>query len=183
MDPLIIGIDPGFASMGLALLQREGGSYRFTKATTIRTAKSGRKVPKWVDNAERTAKIFGTLMTYVPDPRPRTIWAIEAESWTRMPSDKLVGMARGAIYSAAFNVGGAIDQYSPKDIKKELCGSGSASKKSVEAAVCELHPELRPHLVLLPKTQREHAADAAACALYCLRQSQYARFFGANPLS
>lgn len=185
---MILGIDPGFASCGYALLSPlkggKGGAQPivFSSAGVVRTQKTSRKVPLWEDNARRTGDLYGSLktvlVTHTDSIRP-VLFAVEAESWTRMPSDKLLGMARGAIYSLAFERGAAIEQYSPKEVKKEFCKSGSAKKTEVEEQLISLHPELEELLDRLPKTQRAHAADAAACALFAYRNSNYARILRA----
>ena len=180
LSRMILGVDPGFASCGYALLQplkglEEGGSRPvFIAAGVIRTTKTTKKIPLWEDNASRTQDIYAHLKR-VAEMHKTLLLSIEAESWTRMPSDKLVGMARGAIYSLAFEIGAGIEQYSPKETKKEFCGSGSASKVELEKEILDLHPELLPFLTRLPKTQRAHAADAAACALISYRKSNHVR--------
>ena len=175
---MILGIDPGFASCGYALL-RPGkgteGAPEFESIGVIRTQKTTKKIPLWEDNARRTGDLYGALKARLPDTMRPILFAVEAESWTRQPSDKLLGLARGAIYSLAFERGCAIEQYGPRELKQEFCDSGSASKGDVEEALITLNPELKTLLNRLPKTQRNHAADAAACALYALRKSQYAR--------
>tara|TARA_R110002020_G_scaffold202722_1_gene405827 strand:+ start:11736 stop:12302 length:567 start_codon:yes stop_codon:yes gene_type:complete len=183
---MILGIDPGFASCGYALLspvkgERESGPC-FTSVGVIRTQKTQKKIPLWEDNTRRTGDLYGSLKTVLvseTDSIAPVLFAIEAESWTRMPSDKLLGMARGAIYSLAFERGGAVEQYGPKELKKEFCGTGSASKTELEEKLIVLHPELEEFLNRLPKTQRSHAADAAACAVYAHRNSNYARILRA----
>lgn len=175
---MILGIDPGFASCGYALLHPNKGmegAPQFQSVGVIRTQKTTKKIPLWEDNARRTGDLYGSLKAVLPDTMRPTLFAVEAESWTRMPSDKLIGMARGAIYSLAFEKGAAMEQYGPREVKKEFCDSGSASKADVEEALTAINPELKEFLSRLPKTQRQHAADAAACAIYALRKSQYAR--------
>jgi len=184
---MILGIDPGFASCGYAFLSPrrgggEGPSPVFKAVGVIRTQKTTKKIPLWEDNTRRTGDLYGSLkniLTMYTDSIRPVLLAVEAESWTRMPSDKLLGLARGAIYSLAFERGAAIEQYSPKEVKSEFCKSGSASKTEVEEQLIKLHPELEEFLSRLPKTQRGHAADAAACALYAHRNSQYARILRA----
>ena len=182
---MILGIDPGFASCGYALLspvkgEKEGVPQAcFTRVGVVRTQKTTKKVPLWEDNARRTGDLYGTLKAQLPDNLMPVLLAVEAESWTRMPSDKLLGMARGAIYSLAFERGMALEQFSPKELKKEFCASGSASKTELEEKMVALYPELSEFLLRLPKTQRSHAADAAACAAYAYRNSNYARILRA----
>jgi len=169
---MILGIDPGFASCGYSLLEIEGGNPLFVSAGVVRTKKTHLKIPSYDDNVQRTQDIYQQLKS---QGSKAWLFAVEAESWTRMPSDKLLGLARGAIYGLALELAAGLEQYGPKQIKREFIGSASASKQSLEDELISLHPELVALLEQLPKTQRAHAADAAACALMAYRKSNYVR--------
>mgnify|MGYP003646411915 CR=1 FL=1 len=172
---MILGIDPGFASCGYALLELDKEDVpRFSFAGVVRTQKTHLKIPLYTDNVQRTQIIYEHLKTFA---HTAIFFAVEAESWTRMPSDKLLGLARGAIYGLAYELGAGLEQYGPKEIKREFVDSASASKGALEEKILELHPELVALLEPLPKTQRAHASDAAACALMAFRKSNYVRAY------
>ena len=169
---MILGIDPGFASCGYSLLEIEDDCPRFVSAGVVRTKKTQIKVPSYDDNVRRTQDIYEAIKKH---GESAWLFAVEAESWTRMPSDKLLGLARGAIYGLAWELGAGLEQYGPKEIKREFMGSASASKQSLEDELISIHPELVALLEHLPTTQRAHATDAAACALMAYRKSNYVR--------
>jgi Holliday junction resolvasome RuvABC endonuclease subunit len=110
------------------------------------------------------------------------MFAIEAESWTRMPSDKQLGLARGVIYSVAASFDIPIVQITAKDVKHFLTGSKKASKEDVLTALSE-RSNLEKELAHLPRGQWQHAADAAGCALYAWECSELARLYRRTILS
>ena len=174
---LVVGVDPGFASMGYALLELQSGYPVFVGAGVIRTRKSTRKVLSCDDNFERTAELYRELKRRSGGA---LLFAVEAESWTRMPSDKLIGLARGALYGLATEMDVPLEQYSPQDVKDCIEGKRSASKQDIERTMLDGHVELGAYLDALPKGQRQHASDAAACAYTALKRSTIVRFYFAS---
>jgi Holliday junction resolvasome RuvABC endonuclease subunit len=79
-----------------------------------------------------------------------------------------MAMSWGILVSLADRNGAAILQASPKEIKKKLCNSGSASKEDVEAAASVLYPNAPDLLTGLPAGVRNHAYDALAAVYTCL---------------
>ena len=171
---LVVGIDPGFASMGYALLELQSGDPVFVDAGVVRTRKSNKKVLSCIDNFERTSHLYRELKL---KSSGALLFAVEAESWTRMPSDKLIGLARGALYGLATEMNVALEQYSPQDVKDCIHGKRSASKQDIERTMLDGHVELGAYLDALPKGQRQHASDAAACAYTALKRSNIVRFY------
>lgn len=171
---IILGIDPGFASMGYALLEVREGTPVFVGAGVVRTQKDQRKVLSYNDNCKRAQHLYKKLEEL---SHGALLFAVEAESWTRMPSDKLLGIARGAIYSVAAARVLPLEQYSPKEMKECLSGKKGTSKADVENILITKHPELGAYLDGLPKSQRNHAADAAACAYTASRCSGIVKFY------
>ena len=185
---IILGIDPGFASCGWAALEitksqgqpdgytpadhRDGYSYTCLALGVIRTKKSNNKIPVYQDNQDRCTSLRRGLLEVTRQVEKRfDIVAVEAESWTRTSSDKLLGMARGIIYSTAFAYNGfdyatcPIVQIRPQRMRKELLGKQSASKAELEDCLRHLVKGIGDELDKLPKGQRGHAADAAGVAI------------------
>tara|TARA_R110002020_G_scaffold45085_1_gene129255 strand:+ start:2960 stop:3295 length:336 start_codon:yes stop_codon:yes gene_type:complete len=104
------------------------------------------------------------------------MFAVEAESWTRMPSDKQLGLARGVIYSVAATWDTPIVQVTAKDVKHFLCGRKNASKDEVLNELFT-RTKLEKRLAHLPRGQWQHAADAAGCALYAWDDSSLAQLY------
>ena len=180
----ILGIDPGFSSLGTAVLSLQGGggsAQTFDEANVFRTQKDKKKVLVWDDNVKRCQQIH-TYLSDLCDINNFIMFAIEAESWTRMPSDKQLGLARGVIYSVAATYDIPIVQVPAKDVKHFLTGSKKASKEHVLAALSE-RSNLEKELAHLPRGQWQHAADAAGCALYAWECTELARLYRRTILS
>lgn len=180
----ILGIDPGFSSLGTAVLSLQGGGgsvQTFDEANVFRTQKDKKKVLVWDDNVKRCQQIHAYLSDLC-NTHNFIMLAIEAESWTRMPSDKQLGLARGVIYSVAASFDIPIIQITAKDVKHFLTGSKKASKEAVLAELSQ-RSNLEKELAHLPRGQWQHAADAAGCALYAWERSELARLYRRTILS
>ena len=63
----------------------------------------------------------------------------------------------------------------PQDLKRGICGNVSASKQDVIDAISSKVPNLGPMIEELPKTIREHAADAAGHAYLAFEEIKQVR--------
>tara|TARA_R100000700_G_C3045389_1_gene67322 strand:- start:215 stop:496 length:282 start_codon:yes stop_codon:yes gene_type:complete len=85
-------------------------------------------------------------------------------------------MARGLIYGLAVD-NWPLTQWHPKDVKQELTGKKSASKTEITEWLCDNIPGASKYLMRIPKTQREHAADAAAIALTEIKRGNLVKLY------
>jgi Holliday junction resolvasome RuvABC endonuclease subunit len=170
---IVFGIDPGFASLGWAAIHfhNEQGKPRFRcdGAGVIRTKKTKEKIPIYQDNQDRAENIAHTLYDLTQE-HGAVLIAVEAESWTRTASDKLIGIARGVIYGMARTGGYPLEQYPPQLVRKELIGKQAVSKTDLEDWLLSNVENLGMYLDRLPKGQRNHAADAAGVAITAIRR-------------
>lgn len=104
-------------------------------------------------------------------------FAVEAESWTRTSSDRVIGMARGIIYGLACTNGYSVIQWHPKDAREEILGKKSAGKVELEQWLCENVDGVSKQLKPITTSQRNHAADAAAIAITEIRRGNLAKIF------
>lgn len=146
---MILGIDPGLASTGFAVLAGTPSRPALVEAGTLRT--SPRR-----PHAER----LRTLHDGVADLLGRhAVEAAAIEAWFVHPvSRSAMGMAeaRGAILVAVAGAGVPVTEYAPNTIKQAVTGVGSADKAQVRAMVARLAR-------IDPGT--DHAADALAAAI------------------
>lgn len=162
----LLGIDPGFATMGLARVELAKGHERIDALGVVRTVKSVKKraVRASDDNLRRIVEIAAELEEWIV---PGTIaLCCESQSWPRSASvSAKVGMCWGVIGALAARHGLAVLQSSPKEIKVAVAGKGTASKLEVQAAL-----ERRYGALDLPKqkTLREHPADALGAVVAVL---------------
>ena len=146
---MILGIDPGLASTGYAVLSREGNRLRGiadgTLTTSPRTAQPER------------LRILYEGVRAVADAHDLDAAAIEA--WFVHPaatSTMGTAEARGAIQAALAGAGLAVTEYTPKAIKQAVAGFGGADKAQVHAMVRRLCGR---------DCSSNHAADAMAVAI------------------
>lgn len=161
---VILGIDPGFSSLGWSLLDLSGDRPRCLGAGVIRT-KPDRKLKRCDDNARRVAHITKQLQQLQREHEPIVI-AAEAQSWTSfVNADRSVAMAWGCLSALGEVWATPILQFRPQEIKKAICNDASASKQSVENALAFLVDDSEQQLAPITKTQRNHAADALGAAV------------------
>jgi Holliday junction resolvasome RuvABC endonuclease subunit len=164
---VILGIDPGFSSLGWSLLDLSKGQPRCLDAGVIRT-KPDRKLKRCDDNARRIAVITKRLEQLHRHHQPIII-AAEAQSWTSfVNADRSVAMAWGCLSALGEIWALPIIQFRPQEIKKAVCGDASASKQTLENALVDSIADSFKHLAKISKTQRNHAADALGAAVTSL---------------
>lgn len=151
---VILGIDPGLANTGWALVERTGSRLRVAASGTLRTS------PR-TPHPERLRSLFDGVAGLVAG---RGVDAAAVESWFIHPVSKsAMGMAeaRGAVIVAVARAGIEVVEYPPTEIKLAITGSGRAEKEQVRQMVLRL----TGHTV-----QSDHAADAAAAAICFLHR-------------
>lgn len=166
----ILGIDPGFAALGCAVMEVTAGSERVLQVEVVRTEKSNRKahVRAAEDQHRRACILAGVLHRLVAEYRV-VAFAVEAPSFGRGGNGSgaafKTGISWGVISTLALLLDLPVVQASPQDVKKALCGRKNASKEDVEGAIERRYPDLSwPRA----KDDREHVADAAGVVVACL---------------
>lgn len=76
----------------------------------------------------------------------------------------------GGLIFWALTHGMFVAPFLPADLKKRFCGKQSASKLEVISEMCQLVVGLEELLALIPKSKREHCADAAGHAYLVLEE-------------
>ena len=172
----VLGVDPGFASVGLAFIHLSEGQYRTEHLEVVRTKRSNLKKNIWDDNYER-CELIGKRVTELIEYYSPQLVAIEAESWTRTHTDSVVGLGRGVIYGITSSRGLPTSQWHPKQVRDALLNKQQASKSDLEdwlgKNVLDFHRKLTP----ITKSQQNHAADAASVAITEMIRGQNAKVF------
>jgi crossover junction endodeoxyribonuclease RuvC len=161
-DRVVIGVDPGVAATGLAVVAGgSGGAAGVVTAGTVRTG-AGTAEP------ERLQEVFRALTEAIRTHRPRAV-AVERLMWGRnVGSAMSVARASGVVLLAAAEAGVPVFEYAPLEIKLAVTGNGAAGKPEVRRALERLHG-----VADLPK--EPDATDAVAVALCHLFQSRALR--------
>lgn len=146
---MILGIDPGLASTGFAVVERINGRMHPVEWGVIRTAAQD-------PHPERLLAIYRRISDLIA---AHDIEGAAIESWFVHPVSKAaMGMAesRGAIQVAIAHAGISIVEYSPNTIKQAVTGNGRADKQQVRAMV---------HRLSGIDPGSDHAGDALAAAI------------------
>lgn len=181
-DFFVLGIDPGFASIGWAVLKLTATGEQPVEMGVIRTEKSTakRNVRASEDNLERAKEIATELRTLIDKYRVQLICA-ETMSYPRNSSAAAkMAMCWGVLAALAGQYNIPIAQATPQEVKKAVTGKKDASKDEVQEAVRTLFPELQggeakhggPYILkAVPRSLWEHPYDATAAVIAC-RQSE-----------
>lgn len=149
----ILGIDPGLASTGAAVIEAgsASGPWRLVDAHEVRT---GSKSPM----PERLQEINALVREMIDRHGPDAM-AVESLFFAKnVRSAVLMAHGRGAAILAAADCSVPVFEYSPLEIKQSVVGRGRATKEQVMQMVAVI-------LKLAEGPASDHQADAMATAL------------------
>ncbi|MBI4235246.1 crossover junction endodeoxyribonuclease RuvC [Candidatus Peregrinibacteria bacterium] len=152
----IIGIDPGTAIVGYAILEENGGKTSLIDFGTIRTQKG-------LQNSLRLNQIRQDIETLIVKFKPQMASVEKLFFQKNIKTAMSVSEARGVIIEKLSEKGIDLSEYTPLEIKTAVCGNGKADKKMVQQMI-----KIIFGLREVPKP--DDAADAIAAAL-CLSNS------------
>ena len=148
---LILGIDPGLATIGFGFVQKSGDKYRAVEYGAIIT-KPHQIIEK------RLAEIYDGMTELLERHRPDCV-AIEELFFNSNSTTAIdVAMARGVVLLTAYKKGVDVYEYTPLEVKSSVVGYGRAEKQQVQYMV-----KLMLDLKETPKP--DDTADALALAL------------------
>jgi crossover junction endodeoxyribonuclease RuvC len=152
---IVLGIDPGTAVTGYGVVSRkEAGGLTLLECGVIRTS-SKEPLPG------RIREIFDGIQEIILRFQPTAMVVEDVFQGKNVRSALTLGHARGAILLAGALKNLTIAEYSPREIKKAVVGTGSATKDQVGFMV-------QKHLRLKDPPSPADAADGVAAALcYC----------------
>lgn len=148
---IILGIDPGSSVTGYGAVNYEDRTSRLLECGCVRTSSR-------VTFAERLRRIYLELTEKITEINPDEV-AVEDVFYSKDVKAALkIGHARGVILLAAANLGVAISEYAPAEVKRAVAGSGAATKEQVQFMIKSM-------LGLPELPQPLDASDAVAVAL------------------
>lgn len=147
----ILGIDPGLAIVGWAVLESNRGSLYPIAFGAIRT-------PAHTKVEERLMTIRQDLMTVIDKYHPQEMAVEELFFNTNITTGISVSEARGVILCTAYEKGLDIFEYTPLQVKQAVVGYGRAEKHQVIAMVTSI-------LKLKEPPKPDDTADAVAIAI------------------
>ena len=125
---IILGIDPGTASLGYGIVERAGGRLRAVDYGTLTTSPD-------VPLPDRLVQIHALVSELIETHHPDLV-AVERLFFSRNVQTALaVGQARGVVLLAAAQAGVSVREATPSEVKLGVTGYGSADKGQVARMV------------------------------------------------
>ncbi len=157
----IIGIDPGYAITGFAVVDYNGNHFELIKSGAIET-KAGVPLPV------RLTKIYDDMQLLVNEYKPDAI-SIEELFFNRNTTTAIgVAQGRGAVLIIAAKNNIPIYEYTPLQVKQGVVGYGRADKKQVQMMVKTIL-----NLETVPKL--DDTTDAIAIAICHAHSYRFAK--------
>ncbi len=147
---IILGIDPGLASTGWAILKK-GKEPRLLGYGCIKTGKEE-------NFSERLCFIFHEVKKLILKAKPQAMAIEEIFFAKNIKTAIKIAQVMGVIKVACKESGMPVFEYTPLNVKMTITGYGRADKNQVEIMVSKI-------LNLKKKVKPSHAADAVAVSL------------------
>ena len=145
----VLGIDPGSRVTGVGVVEAKGSVLRHIHSASIRVGDG--------DLGSRLASIYSGVADVIDQHMPEEM-ALEEVFLSKNPRSALVlGHARGSALLAGVHRDRIVAEYSAREIKRAVVGTGRAAKEQVQHMV--------RMLLGLKQNPPSDAADALACAI------------------
>lgn len=155
---IILGIDPGVATVGFGVIEAQGSSNRFVTCGAITT-------PAHMALSTRLSQIYHDMLELIDTFKPDAISIEELFFNTNITTGISVAHGRGVILLAGNERMTPMYEYTPLQVKQAITGYGRADKRQMMEMVRRL-------LNLKSVAKPDDASDALALAI-C-----HARFSG-----
>ena len=150
----VIGIDPGYDRLGVAIMEYENGSEKLLYSACIESDRS-HPLP------DRLQVVGDSLLSLIEEYTPDTL-AVETIFFNKNVKTAIgVAEARGVFLYIAKSTGCQIYEFSPQQIKNAVTGYGKSDKKAVIDMVCRL-------VKGSPTNALDDEYDAIAVGVACL---------------
>lgn len=147
----ILGIDPGYATIGFGLIEADRGTYSAQGYGAIST-------PPGIPFPRRLEILYDDMAKLLQDTRPEAVSVEELFFGRNITTGIDVAHGRGVILLAVQKAGVPFYEYTPMQVKQSVVGYGKATKLQVM--------DMTKRLLQLTQTPRpDDAADALALAL------------------
>lgn len=151
----VLGVDPGYERLGIAIITKEPGARRETLLHSECFRTSAKDA-----HSERLARILERIEHIIDTHKPDVL-AVETLFFSKNTTTALkVAEARGTIIAACARKGLRVLEFSPQDIKIAVTGSGSSDKTQVMKMI--------PMLIAMPDQKKlDDEYDAIAAGITC----------------
>ncbi len=154
---IIFAVDPGSRVTGYGCIVSDGNKYKYISSGVIRL--KGKDLPP------RLGQIFSQIKTLLGNSKPDAFAIEDVFVQKNVKSALVLGHARAAAICAAVEKGIEVAEYTPRFIKKAVCGYGNADKEQVKQMVTML--------LNLNKPLVSDESDALAIAITHANQMNY----------
>jgi crossover junction endodeoxyribonuclease RuvC len=153
VNKIILGIDPGTASMGYGIISYGENSASCVEYGVLKTSAG-------VDEDIRLSDLYNKLEILIRKHKPQIVSIEDIFYFKNQKTLIGVSQARGIALLAAAQSGIQCHSFTPLQIKQAVTGYGQADKEQVQKMVKTL-------LSLEKKPKPDDAADALAVAICC----------------
>ena len=148
----VIGIDPGLAGTGVGIVEGDLSRIRHYSFGAIATRPED-------PIHSRLNTIYTKITDFFKAQQPDYVVIEDIYSLEKYPgSGIMLGKVAGVLLLAAYQAGVNVEEMAVREVKKVVCGNGSADKKQVERAVRHLVGHAGP-------IRPFHASDALGLAI------------------
>ena len=147
----ILGIDPGLANTGWGIVRQSGSRLECVAYGCVSTPASG-------ELSRRLAKIHEQIDAVITRFEPSCLGIETVWFGQNITAAFATGQARGAALVACAEGNLSVGEFTPRQIKLAVVGTGTADKEQVQYMVSQL-------LSLDSVPSPDHAADALAAAI------------------
>ncbi|MEW6701394.1 MAG: crossover junction endodeoxyribonuclease RuvC [Bacteroidota bacterium] len=181
----ILGVDPGTILTGYGIIDFDNKELRYVSAGIIESKLhrlTAEKNPAAKEMPLRLQKIYNELNKLIKQFRPDE-FALETAFYGRNAQSALkIGYARGVSMLAAIHNEIPLKEYSPREIKKSVVGSGSSSKEQVQYMIKKLLAIRKTKM----KFDESDALAVAICHAFKItspnrRSKSWKEFIAVNP--
>ncbi len=148
---IIAGIDPGVATTGFGIIEKNGKDLKCIDYGIISTDKK-------IAHGKRLAILEKGIARVIKQFKPEVMVVEKLFFFKNLKTAMPVSEARGVILLTATKKNIQIEEYTPLQVKMTICGYGRAEKKQVQRMVQEI-------LKLKEIPRPDDAADALAIAI------------------
>lgn len=147
----ILGVDPGYAIVGVGAVDYEGNKFKVVEYGAI-TTEAGEEM------FDRLKKIYDDMTGFLERVKPDAMAIEELFFQNNQKTAINVAQARGVLILAAKNYSIPVFEYTPLQVKQAVVGYGRAEKKQVQQMT-------RAILNLSEIPKPDDTADALALAV------------------
>lgn len=163
---IIIGVDPGYAIVGIGVVEYKGNKFRTLEYNAITT-------PAGMPTVDRLKKIYDEMTLLLEKYQPDAVAIEELFFNSNQKTAINVAQARGVILVSVRNKEIPIFEYTPLQVKQAVTGYGRADKKQIQQMV-----KLLLNLNVIP--QPDDAADGLALAICHAHSNKMNKMFDLN---